>query len=56
MEDIEKIVMEVDRTMLIEGMPLTNEYKDRIRKCLAEPAEAESMISNLLIKHTVSND
>ena len=48
--------MEVDRTMLIEGMPLTNEDKDRIRKSLAEPAEAESMISNLLIKHTVSND
>lgn len=48
--------MEDDRTMLIEDMPLTNEDKDRIRKCLAEPTEAESMISNLLIKHTVSND
>lgn len=32
MGDIEKIVREVDSSMAMEGMPLTREDKDRIRK------------------------
>lgn len=53
MGNIEKIVQEVDSSMSMEGMPLTAEDKDRIRKCLAEPSAVELMISNLLAKHTV---
>ena len=53
MGDIEKIVQEVDGSMTMEGMPLTLEDKDRIRKCLAEPSAVELMISSLLAKHTV---
>lgn len=53
MGDIEKIVREVDSSMAMEGMPLTHEDKDRIRKCLSEPSAVEHMISSLLAKHTV---
>lgn len=53
MGDIEKIVREVDSSMTMEGMPLTLEDKDRIRKCLTEPSAVELMISSLLAKHTV---
>ena len=53
MGDIEKIVREVDSSMAMEGMPLTREDKDRIRKCLSEPSAVEYMISSLLAKHTV---
>lgn len=53
MGDIEKIVREVDSSMTMEGMPLTLEDKDRIRKCLTEPSAVEFMISSLLAKHTV---
>ena len=53
MGDIEKIVREVDSSMTMEGMPLTPEDKDRIRKCLEEPAAVELLISGLLKKHTV---
>lgn len=53
MGDIEKIVREVDSSMTMEGMPLTIEDKDRIRKCLEEPSAVELMISSLLKKHTV---
>ena len=52
MDDIEKIVREVDSSMAMEGMPLTHEDKDRIRKCLSEPSAVEDMISSLLAKHT----
>ena len=41
MGDIEKIVREVDSSMAMEGMPLTHEDKDRIRKCLSEPSSVE---------------
>lgn len=54
MGDIEKIVREVDSSMAMEGMPLTNEDKDRIQKCLSEPSAVEHMISSLLAKHTSS--
>lgn len=53
MGDIEKIVQEVDSTMTMEGMPLTFEDKDRIRKCLEEPSAVELIISGLMKKHTV---
>lgn len=52
MGDIEKIVREVDSSMAMEGMPLTREDKNRIRKCLSEPSAVEHIISSLLAKHT----
>ena len=51
MGDIEKIVREVDSSMAMEGLPLTNE--DRVRKCLSEPVSVDRIINGLLEKHTV---
>ena len=53
MSDIEKIVREVDSSMAMEGLPLTNEDKDRIRKCLSEPLAVDRIINGLLAKHAV---
>lgn len=53
MSDIEKIVREVDSSMAMEGMPLTNEDRDRIRKCLSEPLAVDRIINGLLAKHAV---
>ena len=53
MSDIEKIVREVDSSMAMEGLPLTNEDKDRIRKCLSEPLSVDRIINGLLAKHAV---
>ena len=53
MGDIEKIVREVDSSMAMEGLPLTNEDRDRIRKCLSEPVSVDRIINGLLAKHAV---
>ena len=52
--EIEKVINEVDSSMAMEGMPLSNEDKDRIRICLANPSELNDIISNLIKKHTVA--
>ena len=54
MHEIERIVREVDSSMAMEGLPLTVEDKDRIRRCLSEPSSLEQTIGSLLRKHTVS--
>lgn len=54
MSEIEKIVNDVDSSMSMEGLPLTNEDKDRIKICLTDPTLVDRMISDLLAKHTVS--
>ena len=54
MREIERIVREVDSSMAMEGLPLTVEHKDRIRRCLSEPSSLEQTIGSLLRKHTVS--
>ena len=54
MREIERIVREVDSSMDMEGLPLTVEDKDRIRRCLSEPSSLEQTIGSLLRKHTVS--
>ena len=54
MSEIERIVREVDSSMAMEGLPLTVEDKDRIRRCLSEPSSLEQTIGSLLRKHTGS--
>lgn len=52
--EIEKVINEVDSSMSMEGMPLSNEDKDRIRICLTNPSELNDIINNLIKKHTVA--
>lgn len=53
MNEIERIVKEVDGSMAMEGMPLTVTDKDRIRTCLTNPTDVDGTIRALLAKHTV---
>lgn len=54
MSEIERIVNEVDSSMSMEGMPLTNEDKNRIKVCLESSENFEKTILALIKKHTVA--
>ncbi len=51
-EAIEKIIREVDVTMTMENMPLTEQDKNRIRDCLAGKVSFEEAIRKTVEKHT----
>ena len=53
MQSIDRIISEVDGSMAMEGMPLTEEDKARIKRCLSDPAITDQLIQELLKKHTV---
>lgn len=53
MERIEKIIEQVDGSMRIEGMPLTREDKERIRRCAGSDRQVEAEIRTLIRKHSV---
>lgn len=53
MRDLEKLIDEVNGSMLIEGMPLTQSDKDRIRHCAGNDELVEKTIAELIKKHTV---
>jgi len=56
MSEIEKIINEVDSSMAMEGLPLTEEDRDRIKSCLIDPGTLDKVIAELLKKHTVSGN
>ncbi len=53
MKDIEKIIRKVDGNMSIEGMPLNEEDKERIRECLTEKVSFDDMTKQLIDKYTI---
>lgn len=53
MERIEEIIEQVDGSMRIEGMPLTREDKERIRRCADSDKQVEAEIQALIQKHSV---
>lgn len=53
MKDLEQIVQEVNGSMAMEGMPLSEDDKDRIRSCLRDDHAFDKMLKSLLLKHTV---
>ena len=52
MENIEEIIAEINGTMAIEGMPLTEEDKERLRMCITGEASADEMVKQLVKKYT----
>ena len=52
-QEIEKRIGEVNGTMAIEGMPLTQNDKERLRLCLSGKVSYDEMIHHLVRKHTV---
>lgn len=53
MKDIEQIIKEVNGTMAIEGMPLKEVDKERIRVCLSDKVSFEEMKRRIVEKHTI---
>lgn len=53
MKDVEKIIGEINGTMAIEGMPLTDQDKERLRECLSGKTSFDDMVKRLVKKHTV---
>ncbi|MDR1927792.1 MAG: hypothetical protein LBQ33_04040 [Oscillospiraceae bacterium] len=49
--DIERLIGEVNGTMSIEGMPLTDEDKERLRVVLRGEVTADEMVRRLVAKH-----
>ena len=54
MSDIDKIVNEVNGSMAIEGMPLTDADKERIRISLSSEEQFQKMLLELNLKHSAS--
>nr|WP_312576148.1 hypothetical protein [Sedimentibacter sp.] len=52
-KEIDKIIDNVNGNLAIEGMPLTEQDRDRIRACLSGKVAFNDMIKNLVEKHTV---
>ena len=52
MKRIEDVIEQVNGTMAMEGMPLTDEDKERIRRCAESPKLVENEIRLLVQKHS----
>lgn len=52
MSDIDRIVNEVNGSMAMEGMPLTDEDKERIRISLSDNEKYKKILKELIIKHS----
>lgn len=53
MDDIESIINNVNGSMAIEHMPLTQEDKNRLRDCLSGKKSFDAVIEDLVQKHSV---
>lgn len=52
MSEMEKIISEVNSSMAMEGMPLTDEDRERLYVFLNDPSALQQMLSELIKKHT----
>ena len=52
MKNIDRIIEQVDGSMRIEGMPLSETDKDRIRRCVHSEKLVEAEIQALVKKYT----
>jgi len=53
MRDIEQKINEVNATMAIEGMPLTEDDKTRLRDVFLGKTNAQDVIKQLIEKHAI---
>ncbi len=56
MKTNKQLIEEVNGTMRIEGMPLTDDDRNRMQAYLDNPAKYEYIMHDLLKKHTVYVD
>jgi hypothetical protein len=51
MQDVEQRIREVNATMAMEGMPLTDEDKQRLRDIFEGKTTADETVRKLVLKH-----
>ena len=51
MRDTEQKIREINATMAMEGMPLTEEDKQRLRNIIEGKISAEDAVQALILKH-----
>jgi hypothetical protein len=52
--DVENAVENIDFSMSMEDMPLTNEDKNRLRNCLNGTADIDRILQEIIAKHTMT--
>ena len=52
--DIENIIENIDFSMAMEDMPLTNEDKTRLRDCLDGTLDIDKILQEVIKKHTLA--
>jgi hypothetical protein len=50
--DMENVVENIDFSMTMEDMPLTNEDKNRLRDCLNGKSDVDKILQEVIKKHT----
>jgi hypothetical protein len=53
MSDIEKIIGDINGSMAIEGMPLTEDDKDMLRECITGKVSSDEMVKRLIKQYSV---
>jgi hypothetical protein len=53
--DIENVVENIDFSMKMEDMPLTDDDKNRLRSCLSGKSDIQKIIQETIQKHTVTS-
>jgi hypothetical protein len=50
--DVENIIQNIDFSMKMEGMPLTEEDKNRLRNCMVGKADIAKVLQETIKKYT----
>jgi hypothetical protein len=51
--DVENVVENIDFSMKMEDMPLTDEDKNRLRYCLNGTVDVDKILQEVIKKHTL---
>jgi hypothetical protein len=51
--DVENVVENIDFSMKMEDMPLTDEDKNRLRNCLNGTTDVDKILQEVIKKHTL---
>jgi hypothetical protein len=51
--DVENVVENIDFSMKMEDMPLTDEDKNRLRNCLNGMVDIDKILQEVIKKHTL---
>ena len=52
--DMENVIENIDFSLTMEDMPLTNEDKTRLRDCLNGTADVDKILQEVIKKHTLA--